>query len=81
MAVQKPQVTDLEQADWTLNADQMTFMLQHHNYVEQAYADEDMDALHALADSEAYKAAFGDMSWDEAYDRYETMIEESDADA
>ena len=67
--------TSVQQDDWTLNGEQMIFMLQHHNPIEAAYEDDRMDYLRELADSEAYTAIFGDMSFDEAYDRYECMLE------
>jgi hypothetical protein len=61
--------------EWVLSSDQMIFMLQYHNAVETAYADDDMEFLRQLAESDDYQTVFGAMSWDEAYDRYETMIE------
>lgn len=67
--------------EWSLNTDQMIFMMQHHNLIEQAFADDDMDSLRALAASEAYKMIFHDMSFDEAYDRYESMLEDERASA
>lgn len=63
--------------DWTLDADQMIFMLQHHNAIEAAYEKDDTAYLKRLANSDEYKAIFGDMSFDEAYDRYETVIEDA----
>jgi hypothetical protein len=80
MAVQEHREhTQLEQSDdWSLNANQMLFMLEHHNPIETAYASDDLDFLSELAKSNAYIAAFGDMSWDEAYDRYECMLEAGD---
>jgi hypothetical protein len=67
--------------DWTLNARQMLFMLQHHNPIETAYAEDDMEFLRLLAKSEGYLAAFGDMLWDEAYGRYECMVESGDGNS
>src|SRR4051812_5546450 len=96
--------TSTRQDDWTLNTEQMIFMLQHHNLLEADYATENLEAVRALAnkksvdemvvallliqegqeniealrtlaDSEAYKALFGEMSIDEAIDRYECMLE------
>ena len=64
-----------EEDSWSLDADQMIFMLQHHNPIEDAYERNDMDFLTQLEQSDEYIAAFGDMGWDEAYDRYETMID------
>lgn len=60
--------------EWTLTDDQMAFMLGRHNLVEVAYANEDMELLRRIAATDEYRKLFGDMSWDEAYDRYEEMI-------
>jgi hypothetical protein len=57
---------------WTLTTDQMIFMLENHNIIEFAYSTNDLAALRHLSDSRRYKAVFGDMTWDEAFDRYET---------
>ena len=62
---------------WVLNADQMIFMLQHHNAIEQAYENDDDAYFQNLTTSEDYRELFGDMSFDEAYDRYECTVEES----
>jgi predicted nucleic acid-binding Zn-ribbon protein len=67
--------------EWTLDVDQMVFMLQHHNAIEAAYDDENMEFLRDLADSDEYKSIFGDTSFDEAYDRYETICKETDGQA
>ena len=57
--------------DWALEGDQLAFMLQHHDQIEAAYDSDDMTFLDELESSPEYKALFGDMPWDEAYDRYE----------
>ncbi len=62
----------VERDDWSLTAEQMLFMMRHHNPILAAYEREDMDFLRQLAASQDYKAAFGNMSWDEAFDRYES---------
>ena len=67
--------------DWTLTADQMTFMFQHHNAIESAYASDDLEFLRQLAESDEYISVFGDMGWDEAYDRYETTLDEDGGNA
>ncbi len=59
--------------DWTLTASQLEFMLNHHNDIEGATA-----KLEELRTSEEYKARFAGMPWDEAYDRYETMLEDEE---
>ncbi len=73
--------TSIQQDDWTLNTDQMIFMLQHHNQIEAAYTAEDMEFLRELSVSAAYRAVFGDMGFDEAYDRYECMLEAERGDS
>jgi hypothetical protein len=60
--------------DWSLSAEQMAFMLEHHNIIEQAYEQQDLTAVRKLAKTKSYKQIFGDMSWDEAYDRYEEFL-------
>lgn len=67
----------MDDDNWTLNAGQMTWMMHHHNLIEDAYAAEDMEVLRKIAESVSYKRAFGDMSFDEAYDRYECMLEDA----
>lgn len=61
--------------DWTLTTEQMTWMKQHHNLIEDAFEAEDMETLRKIAKSVSYKRAFGDMSFDEAFDRYECTLE------
>jgi hypothetical protein len=70
-----------ENDSWTLTTDQMIFMLQYHNAVEAAYANDDMDFLRSLAASEAFVSVFGEMIFDEAYDRYESTLEDDHADS
>ena len=74
MSFAHDETTRTEQETWTLNSEQMIFMLQHHNFVENAYAEDNMTVLRELEASETYKTAFGEMSWDEAYDRYESFL-------
>ena len=71
-----PQTDD--DVSWTLTTDQMIFMLENHNIIEAAYSTNDLAALRHLADSRRYKAVFGEISWDEAFDRYETAIADKD---
>lgn len=61
--------------DWTLNTAQMTWMLQHHNQIKEAYAADDMEWLRHWEQAADYTRVFGNMTWDEAYDRYECMLE------
>lgn len=60
--------------DWTLTTDQMIFMLQHHNPIEAAYRADNTAFLCELAESADFKRLFGDMTWDEAFDRYESAL-------
>lgn len=50
-------------------------MMQHHNFIESAFENEDLDSLRELADSDAFKTVFGQMGFDEAFDRCETVFE------
>jgi len=68
-----------EANEWTLNPRQMLFLMQNHNVLEKAYADNNLEFLRQFAESEDFKDLFGDMGFDEAYDRYETMLETDDA--
>ena len=65
--------------DWTLSSQQMLFLMQNHNVLEKAYAASDLDFLRQFAESKTFKDLFGDMGFDEAYDRYETTLEANDA--
>jgi hypothetical protein len=67
--------------DWSLNPDQMFFMMEHHNLIMDAYANEATESLRKLALSSEYKSIFGEMSFDEAFDRYETSLEANSGEA
>jgi len=65
--------------DWSLTAGQTLFMMQRHNAILSAYEREDLAFLTSLETSAEYRSAFGKMSWDEAFDRYEsTWIDEDE---
>lgn len=64
--------------DWTLSDTQMEWMLQHINQIDEAFAADDLEWLRHLADASDYKRKFGEMSFDEAYDRYECTLEWDD---
>lgn len=72
---------ELEIDDWSLNPDQMLFMLEHHNLIMDAYAKEDMESLRQLATTKEYQAIFGEMRFDEAFDRYESNLEGDSGEA
>ncbi|MBI5668674.1 MAG: hypothetical protein HZC41_11765 [Chloroflexi bacterium] len=76
MAVSRHERTDhVTKDEWMLTAEQMLFMLQNHNSIETAFAEDNLESLRQLAGSEEFLTLFGEMSFDEAYDRYETMLE------
>lgn len=60
-----------EDEQWALEGAQLAFMLQHKDEIEAAYEADDMAMLDQLEASDEYRALFGDMVWDEAYDRFE----------
>ncbi|MCI0712695.1 MAG: hypothetical protein L0154_21245 [Chloroflexi bacterium] len=60
--------------EFTLNAAQMVFMINIDAAAEQADQADDYDFFDNLVKSEEWKSLFDDMSWDQAYDRYEIMI-------
>lgn len=68
-------INDIEDDEWILDTDQMIFMLQYHNAIEAAFDADDDGFFEALEQSEAFRSIFGEMTFDEAYDRYECMME------
>lgn len=60
--------------NWELNTEQMIFMLRLNNSILDAYENEDMEKLGDIEASGEYRDLFGDMTFDEAFDRYEEMI-------
>lgn len=64
----------VEQDECALTPEQLAFMVQHHDFIEAAYAAEDLEALRDLADSTEYRRYFEAMPFDEAYDRYQCML-------
>jgi hypothetical protein len=61
--------------NWTLSTAQIIFMLQHHNEIELADENDDEAFFDCFINSDEFRSLFGDMTFDEAYDRYETMLE------
>ena len=68
----------VQQDEWTLTPRQMLFMMQHHNFIEAAFEQDNLNTLRELAQSDEFVTLFGDMSFDEAYDRYECTLEAKD---
>lgn|GEM_PF-3250856 len=59
---------------YILNEEQFAFMKKHHAQIEHSmvyFSSGGHDFIDGLEASEEYKAVFGDMLWDDAYDRYE----------
>ncbi len=63
-----------EDDEFTLNAAQMQFMINAHNAAEAAYATQEWGVIDEITASNEWRQLFGDMSWDQAYDRYEIMM-------
>jgi len=77
MAIQKPvPPTTADVDDFTLTVDQMIFMMNAINAIEQAEADDDKQFFIDLKESEEYQRLFGQMSIDQAIDRFELTLEE-----
>jgi hypothetical protein len=74
-----PEDEAIEDDDWSLTPEQMFFMFENHNDIEIAFEEGDMEALRTLAATEEFLSLFGEMSFDEAYDRYETVLEDGSA--
>ena len=72
---QKQEHQAFEDDDWLLTPEQMLYLMQNHNLIERAFAEENMETLRAFAAAEAFKNLFSDMGFDEAFDRYETMLD------
>ena len=62
-----------DEDDFSLNAAQMVFMMNSENAMRKAESEDDVQFFRNLAASDEYKALFGDMSIDQAIDRYEVM--------
>lgn len=62
----------VQQDEWTLTPHQMLFMIQHHNFIEMAFEQDNLENLREFAASDEFRALFNEMSFDEAYDRYES---------
>ena len=45
-------------------------MMQNHNVIERAFAADDLEFRREFAASDDFHTLFGDMGFDEAYDRY-----------
>ena len=82
----KPVTQDIQEkhidaGEWEINSDQMLFMLQHNNDILLAFENDDMSYFKTLVSTVDYRKLFEDMSFDEAFDRYETMLEEDSDDS
>lgn len=61
--------------NWTLTHEQFDFMLRHDAKIWFAYTQDDMTYLNNLEQSDEYRLLFGNMSFDEAIDRYECVLD------
>lgn len=65
--------------DWTLTSEQAALIHSYSGFIAYALSDKssvsDIEKLLELAGTEAYRNLFGDMSLDEAWDRYVSMQE------
>jgi hypothetical protein len=66
--------SEITDDDFTLNAAQMQFMINAHNAAEAAYENQDWTIIDEITASNEWRQLFGDMSWDQAYDRYEIVM-------
>lgn len=62
--------------DWNLTDDQMFFLMQRYNSIHLAYENGGVEYLDRLEHSTEYRMLFGNMSLDEALDRYECTMED-----
>lgn len=63
--------------DWTLTDNQFAFLSVRHYTIHRAFECDNMAYLRKLAKTPKYLELFGDMSFDEAIDRYECMLEDA----
>ncbi len=59
--------------EFRLTAAQLAFMINAENAMRKAEAENDIQFFRDLAASDEYRALFGEMSIDQAIDRYELM--------
>jgi len=67
---QEERTRGIDHSDWSLTPEQMLLMLQSHNAIEAAFEQDDLEFLRQFASNHEFKMLFGDMGFDEAYDRY-----------
>ncbi len=63
-------------SQYILTEEQFAFMKKHHAEIEYSIvhcSSDGHDFIATLEASEEYKVLFGDMFWDDAYDRYEDI--------
>ena len=60
--------------DFTLNTAQMVFMININPAAEKADQEDNFSFFDDIIASAEWKNLFGEMSWDQAYDRYEIML-------
>jgi hypothetical protein len=70
----KHQKLNQDADDFRLTAEQMVFMINIDAAAEFADQANDYEFFDKLTISDEWKSLFGEMSWDNVYDRYEIMI-------
>lgn len=68
-----------DQMDWGLSPEQLAFMQARDSEIEEAYRKDDDGFFIQIISSDDWGRLFGEMSWDEAYDRYEFSIGRSES--
>lgn len=63
--------------DWTLTDRQFAFLSVRHYTIHRAFECDNMAYLRKLATTPKYLELFGAMSFDEAIDRYECVLEDA----
>lgn len=66
--------TDMQEESFILNTKQMEFMLNVEAAAERADRDDDFAFFDELVASDEWRERFGDMNWDQAYDRFEITL-------
>lgn len=70
-AAPAPERRSPQDDEWALRGPQLDFMRQRHQAIMEAIERDDDAFLLGLAETPEFKALFGSMGWDEAFDRYE----------
>jgi hypothetical protein len=61
--------------DWALTDEQFQYFKLYQQMIEDAFKEDNMEGLRAFAEGESFLAKFGDMGFDEAYDRFQDIVD------